>query len=277
MNYIELKITNPGDQEKTDILIAEMAEKGFESFVEEDDHLLAYIPQKDYSAEMLLKIDAFQDLDEEQVSFTVIEDQNWNAMWESNYPPVKIANRCFIHAPFHKPDPEADFNILVKPKMAFGTAHHETTAMMVELLLDEPVSGKRVLDMGCGTGVLAILAALKGAKDVTAIDNDEWAYQNALENAALNTVDFIDIDLGDGSLLKGKKGFDLILANINKNILLNDMKVYAKALNANGKIIFSGFYTEDLEDIRKDAKPNGMNFVSHISRNNWVAAIFIKQ
>jgi len=277
VNYIELKITNPGNQEKTEILIAEMAEKGFESFVEEDDHLLAYIPQKDYSAEMLLQIDAFQNLDKEQVRFTVIENQNWNAMWESNYPPVKIANRCFIHAPFHKPDPEADFNILVKPKMAFGTAHHETTAMMVELLLDEPVSGKRVLDMGCGTGVLAILAALKGAKDVTAIDNDEWAYRNALENAALNTVDFIDIDLGDGSLLKGKKGFDLILANINKNILLNDMEVYAKALNANGKIIFSGFYAEDLEDIRKATKPNGLNFVLHISRNNWVAAIFIKQ
>lgn len=277
MNYIELKIAISDEEELSDILIAELAETGFESFVEEEDFLIAYIPEKEYNVEKLYPINAFRKLDKESVSFRIIEDENWNAVWESNYPPVIIGERCFIRAPFHQPGPEADIEIILKPKMAFGTAHHETTAMMIELLLDENLSQNRVLDMGCGTGVLAILAAKLGATDITAIDNDEWAYQNTIENAELNKVGFIDIKLGDSNLVVGDKGFDLILANINKNVLINDMDVYSKALNTKGKILFSGFYTNDLTDIRNAAKQNGMSCVSYVSRNNWVAATFIKQ
>lgn len=277
MIYIELKIPKPENQDKADLLMSDMAENGFESFVEEDDCILAYIPQKDYSGELLLQIGMLQDIDPDKLMVKVIEDQNWNAVWESNYPPVLIAERCFIHAPFHNPDPQAEFNILIKPKMAFGTAHHETTAMMVELLLEETVDGKRALDMGCGTAVLAILAGMKGATDITAIDNDEWAYNNSVENIELNHLENIIVELGDSANLKSRPGFDLILANINKNILLNDMTAYSNALNTNGKILFSGFYKDDLKDIQQAAEQNGMNFVSKRSRNNWVAAVFIKQ
>lgn len=277
MNYIEVQIKKPSSQDKADLLMAEMGINGFESFVEEDAFILAYIPQKDYSAEILLEIDTLKDVDPQDIQANVIEDQNWNAVWESNYQPVLIADRCFIRAPFHEQDDKAEFDLVLKPKMAFGTAHHETTAMMIELLLAEEVAEKRILDMGCGTGVLAILAAMRGANDITAIDYDEWAYNNSVENAEINGIDCIKIELGDAELLKDKTGFDLILANINKNILLNDMEAYGKVLNSSGKIIFSGFYTDDLEDIQNSAKQNGMNFVSNIGRNNWVAAVFDKQ
>lgn len=277
MNYIEVKIKKPSSQDQADLMMAEMGNHGFESFVEEDAFMLAYIQQKDYSAEILLEVDALRDVDPQDIQTNVIEDQNWNAVWESNYPPVFIADRCFIRAPFHDADPNAEFDLVLKPKMAFGTAHHETTAMMIELLLEEEVADKRILDMGCGTGVLAILAAIRGATNITAIDYDEWAYNNSVENAEVNGIDCIKVELGNAELLKDKNGFDLILANINKNILLNDMEAYGKVLKSSGKIIFSGFYTDDLEDIQNSAKQNGMNFVSNIGRNNWVAAVFDKQ
>lgn len=277
MNYIEVKIKKPSSQDQADLMMAEMGNHGFESFVEEDAFILAYIQQKDYSAEILLEVDALRDVDPQDIQTNVIEDQNWNAVWESNYPPVFIADRCFIRAPFHDADPNAEFDLVLKPKMAFGTAHHETTAMMIELLLEEEVADKRILDMGCGTGVLAILAAIRGATNITAIDYDEWAYNNSVENAEVNGIDCIKVELGNAELLKDKNGFDLILANINKNILLNDMEAYGKVLKSSGKIIFSGFYTDDLEDIQNSAKQNGMNFVSNIGRNNWVAAVFDKQ
>jgi len=275
--YIELKIPKPANQDKSDLLIAEMADHGFESFVEKTDSILAYIPQKDYAAEILLQIEGLKFFDHKQLTLKVIEDQNWNAVWESNYPPVSIGGRCFIHAPFHNPNPEVEFNILIKPKMAFGTAHHETTAMMVELLLDEAVKDKRVLDMGSGTAVLAILAAMKGAAYIRAIDNDEWAYNNAIENIKLNRIENIDVELGDANILHNKDGFDLILANINKNILLNDMSAYTRVLKSGGEILLSGFYEDDLEDIRYAAKQNGMNFVLNKNCNKWVAAKFVKQ
>jgi len=271
VNYIEIKIGVSDEQSQKDILIAELSDLGFESFVEEDYVLLAYIPENSFSP------DSLQFLDLNQLKISVIPDQNWNAAWESNYQPVVVANQCLIRAPFHDADPDMKFDIVLQPKMAFGTAHHETTAMMIELLLNEDVKGKRILDMGCGTGVLAILAAMKGATDITAIDNDDWAFRNAVENKQLNGLDFIHVEIGDASSLKDKSHFDLILANINKNILLNDMRAYGNSLKQNGKIIFSGFYLDDLDDIKNEAKQNGMNFVSNISRNNWVAATFIKQ
>ena len=278
MKYIELKCKRPDNQEEFEILIAELADIGFESFMEEEDELLSYIPQKDFLREKIYQIELCRKQDNGSgLSVRLVEEQNWNALWESNYPPVKIADRCYIRSTFHDPDDSAEFDILLRPKMAFGTAHHETTALMIELLLDEQLKDKRVLDMGSGTGVLAILASLKGASYVAAIDNDEWAYRNAVENAALNNIKGIKTRVGDASVLKDEEPFDLILANINKNILLSDLTHYAKSLHEDGNIFFSGFYLEDLPAIRKAAEQNGLKFVTHLSKNKWTAAIFHKQ
>jgi ribosomal protein L11 methyltransferase len=276
VDYIELKIVRPADTEAEEILIARLAGIGFESFVEEKRYLLAYIPGDEFSEEKYAEIKEIVRADDDAIRYALIEDQNWNAVWESNYNPVMIAGKCFVRAPFHDPDPSAEFDIILRPKMAFGTAHHETTALMAEVLLDAHVEGKRVLDMGCGTAVLAIIASKMGAGKIVAIDNDEWAYTNAVENAALNDVSDIDIMLGDAEIL-GNSCFDLILANINKNILLSDMAAYAEVLNNAGLIFFSGFYEEDLDDIKTAANQKGLIFVKYYVNNNWVVAIFKKQ
>ena len=178
MNYIQITYPRPENQDLADLLNSDLADLGFESFTEEDDFASAYIPEKDFLLERVLTLVQLGKAHAEgKLQVSMIEDQNWNAVWESNYPPVLIADRCFVHAPFHEKHASAEYNILIKPKMAFGTAHHETTALMAELLLEKDVRGKQVLDMGCGTAVLAILASMKGAEKVFAIDFDEWAYK----------------------------------------------------------------------------------------------------
>jgi ribosomal protein L11 methyltransferase len=256
-----------------EIIIAELAEIGFESFAEEADFILAYIPQKDFSKEKLFSIAYFQHVEPEP-GIKRIEDQNWNAVWESNYPAVTIAGKCHVRAPFHEKNEAVDFDILLNPKMAFGTAHHETTALMLAFLLEEDCKGKQVLDMGCGTGVLAILAEMKGASGIDAIDNDEWSYNNSLENIGLNNCKNINVKLGDADMLETEPVYDLILANINKNILLKDIRRYAKVLKEGGRLFLSGFYTEDLEDISREAKKSGLEFVTNQTKNNWVAMVF---
>lgn len=273
MNYIELACPKPIDNIQAEILIAELAEIGFESFSEEEEKLLAYIQQPDFSQEKLLTIELIKKV-EDQINIQVIEDQNWNAVWESNYPPVTISGKCQVRAPFHEKNENLSFDILLNPKMAFGTAHHETTALMIEYLLEEDCEGKAVLDMGCGTAVLAILASLKGAQKVMAIDNDVWAYQNSIENIGLNHCSNIEPLLGDASILESKPTYEVILANINKNILLCDIKNYGTTLKKDGRLFLSGFYTEDLEDIKKEAANIGLKFVNHKIKNNWVAAAF---
>ena len=276
MNYIELNFSIEPQYPFQDILIAELAEIGFESFEETETGLLAYIQKPVFIKEALTKLGSFNS-DKVQINFTekLIPAQNWNALWESNYDSVLIDNRCYIRAPFHPSKPEIEFEILIEPQMSFGTAHHETTANMISLLLKEDVKGKSLLDMGCGTAVLAILAHKKGASPICAIDNDEWAYRNSIDNVAKNDTKEIKVFLGNASLLKDKK-FDIIFANINKNILLADMEAYTQSLNIGGILFLSGFYLTDLQDIREKASLLGLSYTNHLMKNEWVAAKFIR-
>ncbi|MCL2416340.1 MAG: 50S ribosomal protein L11 methyltransferase [Bacteroidales bacterium] len=274
MQYTELNITHHQEPIQTEILIAELGELGFDSFVENPNELLAYIPSENFIKDAVLdllgrtpRIDKFK--------IKEIEEQNWNSVWESSYEPVRFDNFCNIRAPFHEPVSDVKFDLIIEPKMSFGTAHHETTSLMIEWLKTEPVKEKRVLDMGCGTGVLAILAKKLGAEFVEAIDNDEWAFENTKENILRNKTLEIIVELGDAENLNGKK-FDLIIANINRNILIRDMPMYEKTMSKNAVILLSGFYKSDLDAVSKSCIDNGLQYVSHLEKNNWVAAKFVK-
>lgn len=276
MNYIEVSFHISPLQPASEILIAELSMKGFESFVEEDHGLKAYIQIAEYTENSLKEIEVLSN-PEFKITYNVteIEDQNWNAKWESEYEPVLIEDKCYIRAPFHKKRTDVEYQIIIEPQMSFGTAHHETTYQMIQLLMGEDVQSKMVLDMGSGTAVLAILASIKGAEKIDAIDIDEWAYNNAKENVQKNNLNNINVFKGGAELLQNQQ-YDLILANINKNILVNDMKHYEKVMAPQSKIIFSGFYDYDLEDIKKQAASLNLKYLDHIIRNKWVAAVFEK-
>ncbi len=275
MEYIEL-ICHPSQGEHVaDVLISMLADSGFESFTEnENGTISAFIQSPLYTSALTQRLSS-DEFTEFLDSFRAehIADQNWNAVWESQYDPVLIDNRCMVRAPFHPKQVGVEFDIVIMPKMSFGTAHHETTKLMIQYLLSLQVTGKSLLDMGSGTAVLAILARMKGASPVTAVDNDEWAFNNALENVQSNNFADIEVLLGDASLLSGKK-YDIILANINRNILLNDIPVYRESLNPGGKLFMSGFYSEDLPLIEAKANETGLNLMSKRIENNWTAACF---
>ena len=275
MEYVEL-ICHPTQGEYVaDVLISMLADAGFESFTEnENGTISSFIQSPMYTPALTLRLRS-DEFTEFLASFHAehIADQNWNAVWESQYDPVLIDNRCLVRAPFHSPQAGVEFDIVIMPKMSFGTAHHETTKQMIQYLLSVQVSGKSLLDMGSGTAVLAILARMKGAFPVSAIDNDEWAYNNALENVQGNNFGDIEVLLGDSSLLAGRK-FDIILANINRNILLNDIPVYCESLNPGGKLFMSGFYNEDLPLIQAKANETGLSIMSKRMENNWIATCF---
>lgn len=276
MEYIELRcFVGPNNSELADQLIAVLGQYDFESFNEEGEEILAYIQTAKFDASILDNMEWPPSWDV-KYSWKVIPEQNWNAVWEENFQPVTISNRCHIRAPFHPSLDEYEYQIIIEPKMSFGTAHHETTALMIEHLLEMNLEGKVVLDMGSGTGVLAILAAMKGAADVTAIDNDTWAYENAKENVERNNTPYIHVYLGDASML-GDKKFDIIIANINRNILLADMPSYCENLNEEGVLLMSGFYNEDLDSIKHRAESLGMKYISCKEKNRWVAAYFLNK
>lgn len=259
-----------------EIAMAQLAEIGYESFEETDTGVKAFIPTDQWDEEQLKGI---QILNEGffliSYSSRNIEEQNWNQVWESNYDPVTIAGRVTIRASFHEPDPNVDYELLIDPKMSFGTAHHETTAQIISQLLEENLVDKTLLDMGAGTAVLAILAQRLGARKVVAIDNDPNAVENARENVLKNKCHKIDVHLGTAETIKGQ--FDVILANINKNILLADMSTYEHRMNPGGVILLSGFYKDDLEDLIHAARKYGLDFDSSTELNAWVMARFIKQ
>lgn len=276
MEYTKINCKIEPDIEiNREILIAELGNIGYESFSETADLVEAYIPSADFSNDDLSTVfpvnyPAFRF----SFSSEVIPDQNWNEVWEKNYfQPLLIADRCLIRAPFHTDYPKAEYEIVIEPGMAFGTGNHETTSMMISVILQEDLGGKTVLDMGCGTGVLSILASMRGADTVTAIDIDTWAINSTTENAALNNVSNVVVIMGGAESLKEQK-FDFIYANIQRNVLMIDMPQYCKVLKNGGELIMSGFYVDDLEPIRKRAIELGLEFIRFTEIQNWVAAVF---
>ena len=204
------------------------------------------------------------------------EDKDWNEEWEKNFfQPIVIGERCCIHSTFHKDTPKTEYEILINPQMAFGTGHHETTSSIISELLDADLQGKSVLDMGCGTSILAILASLRGASEVTAIDIDDWCVNNSRDNIALNNIHNIMVEHGDARLLEGRNPFDVIIANINRNILLADMNRYAACMHRGSELFMSGFYVEDIPSIQAKAESLGMKFEHYREKNNWAAVKFI--
>jgi ribosomal protein L11 methyltransferase len=280
MDYIELQITlAPCTAELSECLAAELGDLGYESFAETETGLHAYIPAEQYQ-ERPVKLLFHLYSDKAGIRYTpqFIAGQNWNAVWESNFEPLVIAGQCTVKAPFHKNLPKTARTIVIAPKMAFGTGHHDTTYLMAEALLNFPVKGLQVLDMGCGTGILAILAAKCGAgKFVDAIDIDVWAKNNALENARLNRVQHkIRVLLGDASLIQRNK-YDLILANINRNILLSDLRTYALGLKPGGTLMVSGIFTSDGAAIEAEACRHHLAKTAENTRNNWAMVQFVKE
>jgi ribosomal protein L11 methyltransferase len=280
VDYIKsiFKVSSNEDFVK-DVLSAELAEIGYESFETETDNLIAYCPINQFDKENVLNL--LQEFPFETSISVVHEEmkaQNWNEEWEKNFfSPIIVENRCVIHSSFHTEIPQLEYNILIDPRMSFGTGHHSTTSLMIASMLEMNMQNKNMLDMGCGTAVLAILAKKMGAKSVVGIDIDEWAYKNALDNIQLNDCQEIDIRMGGVEQLTENDSFDVIFANINRNILLNDMEKYVNVLTTNGHLFMSGFYENDIEMIRQKAETLGLQFVSYKEKSTWVAVQFEKK
>jgi len=263
-------------QPGTEILIAELGFSGFESFVETPDGVIAYIQKSDHFDAILEPIQILKSEEFEiTYDFETIAQTNWNAEWEKNFNPILVDDQCAIRAPFHEPF-EVKYDIIIEPKMSFGTGHHETTHMMIQHILASDFTHKSVLDMGCGTGVLAILAEKRGAQTLDAIDIDNWCYLNSLENVSRNDCHHIHVLEGDASLLESKH-YDVIIANINRNILINDLSTYVTCLNENGSLFLSGFYDSDCELIESTCNQLHLKLEKKLKRNNWVALKFVQQ
>ena len=273
-NYIVYSFQVEPLQPGTEILIAELGYAGFESFVETDKGVVAYIQKSDWNPRILDEIQILNS-DEFSINYTKkeIEQTNWNQEWEKNFNPITVDDLCTVRAPFHE-NPDTKYDIVIEPKMSFGTGHHETTYMMIQHILKNDLKDKSVLDMGCGTGVLAILSEMKGAKHIDAIDLDNWCYLNTMENVQRNQCKHIDVYEGDSALLKGKN-YDIILANINRNILVKDLKTYGSCLNKEGMLIMSGFYREDIPVLEEECKKYMLKLDEKLERNNWVSLKFL--
>jgi len=274
--YIEYDFLVTPKEPATEILIAELGQLGFESFVENKAGVKAYIQKDEWNATILEDVFILNS-DEFEIEFSQkeIEQTNWNEEWEKNFNPIQVDDLVSVRAPFHE-NPNLKYDIVIEPKMSFGTGHHETTHMMIQHLINLDVSNKKVLDMGCGTGILAIFAEMKGANPIDAIDIDNWCYENSLENIDRNDCKNISVFEGDASLLAGKS-YDIIIANINRNILINDMKTYASCLNESGILLLSGFYKEDIAVIEKETIKYNLKHDCFIERNNWVSVKYIKE
>ncbi|HEY0896995.1 MAG TPA: 50S ribosomal protein L11 methyltransferase [Sphingobacteriaceae bacterium] len=276
MNYKELIFTIvSGEDYYRDLLINALGEIGFDTFEETDLGFTAYIPSDQFDQE---RLDSALDPFKESVTFAyevnLIPHKNWNEIWESNFEPLQIGDTCYVRATFHEPRPEFTYQIVIDPKMAFGTGHHQTTSMMMELMLGEDLNGLKVLDMGCGTGILAILASMLGAADVMAIDYDPVCFASTEENARINHVSNLRVACGSKEAIPDEQ-FDFILANINRNILLDQLETYVSVLKPGGTLMMSGFYADpDLEIIKNAAARHGLKYAGHRTQSAWVAAKF---
>lgn len=261
----------------SEILIAELGETAFESFIETETGISAFV-QKDLWTEDILNDIYILENPEFKINYTFeeIEQVNWNEEWEKNFSPIDVDGICHVRAPFHEPT-NATFEIVIEPKMSFGTGHHETTHMVIQHLLELELTNKKTMDMGCGTAILAILAEMKGAQPIDAVDIDNWCYLNSIENAERNNCKHISVYEGDASWLNQGQKYDLFIANINRNILLNDMASYVNCMNVNATLLLSGFYTEDIPAIQKCCENLGLTYLSKKERNNWVALKFEKK
>jgi ribosomal protein L11 methyltransferase len=274
--YIEYNFTITPKEPATEILIAELGGVGFESFVENDNGVTAYIQKNEWNPSILE--DVFILTSKE---FTIefnqneVEQTNWNIEWEKNFSPIQVNDLVSIRAPFHE-NPNLKYDVVIEPKMSFGTGHHETTHMMVQHLLQLDIENKKTLDMGSGTGILAIFAEMKGANPIDAIDIDNWCYENSLENIERNNCKNITVFEGDSSILINKK-YDVIIANINRNILLMDMEIYTNCLNEKGILLLSGFYEEDIPIIDAEVSKYNLKLETFLQRNNWVALKYNKE
>lgn len=276
MDYIVVEFTCVAIEDwQQDLLVNDLADIGFDTFEDTDKGFDAFIPEPNFNPATLETV-LIQLPQEVEIIYEVrtIAHQNWNEIWESNFQPISIGERCYVRATFHEPKPEFPLEIVIDPKMAFGTGHHQTTSLMMETLLDEDLKDKTVLDMGCGTGILGILALKLGAKSVVAIDNDPACFESTKENSKLNAVTGISAICGGKSVIPDEK-FEVIIANINRNILLDQIANYANAIDKDGILLMSGFYEgDDLDILKTKASNEGFEYMSHKTRDRWVAAKF---
>ena len=275
MEYVELKITAP--QEYVDILVAELADMHYEGFVETEEGMDAYVPVNHFDETALTQLgNKYQELFEMNYTSQTLEKQNWNETWEKNYDPVIVGDQCIVRATFHETQQSYPYEIIINPKMSFGTGHHATTTMMIAHQLEMDFENKTVLDMGCGTGILAIMAEKLQATIIDAVDIDDWSVENTIENVALNQCQKIKVQKGTVETATLANSYDIILANINRNVLINDLPFYHQHLKDNGFLVISGFYNVDAELMETTARKYNLDVINHKTQEDWYSIIFKK-
>lgn len=277
MEYVELSLSLKPTEPWYDLVADELGALGFESFLEQDGKLLAYVQRSDFEEEKLREVEILTRSDlHPQYTWQVVPNENWNKKWEENFQPVDVEGKCLIRASFHEPNPEAEFEIIIEPKMAFGTGHHASTFLMVKAMMEENrVVGKTVLDMGSGTGVLAILAKMQGSGDTVAVDNNDWADASTRENIRVNGHPEIETILGEIETVQDRS-FDVILANINRNVILDQLALYTRMLTPAGSLLVSGFYAYDAALILDEASKQGLRLLGRLEKNDWCQLTFAK-
>lgn len=279
-DYIEVRFDlTPCNETETDVLAALLCEIDYESFVPDESGLVAYV-KKELFDELKIKtiLTEFPFDNDISYKYEIVEGQDWNSEWEKNYfKPIIVKDQCVIHSSFHKDIPSLPYDIVIDPKMAFGTGHHATTSLIIEQLLEMDLVDKSVVDMGTGTGILAILASMRGASQITAIEIDPMAHANAIDNLKINNAESINLILGDASSLDKVKNIDVFIANINRNIITQDISAYVSTLHSGSVMLLSGFYESDIPVIMEYARPLGLTYHSHTVKNDWSCLRLVKE